>query len=68
MTRQILFFLPLLLLFPLIFMKLGGQGIDGIMYVGPVADFLSAVVSIVIIVFMFKKFDRLKTEVYHPAV
>ena len=38
LTRQILFLLPLILLFPLFL------GIDGIMYAGPVADCLAAVV------------------------
>lgn len=39
LTRQIIFLLPLLLAFP-VFM-----GIDGIMYAGPVADFLAAAVT-----------------------
>ncbi len=39
LTRQIIFLLPLLIAFPLIF------GIDGIMYAGPSADFLAAVVT-----------------------
>lgn len=39
LTRQIIFLLPLLILFPLF------MGIDGIMYAGPVADCLAAVVS-----------------------
>lgn len=39
LTRQIIFLLPLLVVFPLIF------GIDGIMYAGPSADFLAAVVT-----------------------
>ena len=43
LTRQILFLLPLLLIFPLF------MGIDGIMYAGPVADFLAAVVTVVMI-------------------
>jgi len=36
LTRQIIYLLPLLLLFPLFL------GIDGLMYAGPVADFLAA--------------------------
>ena len=32
LTRQILFLLPLIVIFPLIF------GIDGVMYAGPIAD------------------------------
>lgn len=39
LTRQIIFLLPLLLVFPLF------MGIDGIMYAGPVADCLAAAVS-----------------------
>ena len=39
LTRQILFLLPLIVIFPLFL------GIDGIMYAGPIADFVAAVVS-----------------------
>lgn len=39
LTRQIIFLLPLLVVFPLVF------GIDGIMYAGPSADLLAAVVT-----------------------
>lgn len=38
LTRQILFLLPLIVIFPLF------MGIDGIMYAGPIADCLAAVV------------------------
>ena len=41
LTRQIIFLLPLIVIFPLIW------GIDGIMYAGPVADITAAVLSIV---------------------
>ena len=40
LTRQIIFFLPFLIILPRFF------GIDGILYTGPVADFLSAIVTI----------------------
>lgn len=43
LTRQILFLLPLLLLFPLFL------GMDGIMYAGPVADCVAAVVCAVMV-------------------
>lgn len=43
LTRQILFLLPLLLIFPLF------MGIDGIMYAGSIADLLAAVVTIIMI-------------------
>ena len=38
--RQILFLLPLIIIFPLF------VGIDGIMYAGPVADLMAAIVAI----------------------
>jgi len=50
LTRQILFLLPLLVIFPLF------MGIDGIMYAGPVADCAAAVVAAVMVVLQFKKF------------
>lgn len=48
LTRQILFLLPLILIFPLF------MGIDGIMYAGPVADILAAVICTVLIVKEYK--------------
>lgn len=39
LTRQMIFLLPLLIIFP------GFLGIDGIMYAGPIADFMAAVVA-----------------------
>ena len=43
LTRQIIFLLPLLIIFPLF------MGIDGIMYAGPVADFLAATVNLIMV-------------------
>ncbi len=43
LTRQILFLLPLILTLPL------STGIDGIMYAGPIADFLAAVTASIMI-------------------
>ena len=43
LTRQIIFLLPLLILFPMI------MGIDGIMYAGPIADFVAGVIAIYMI-------------------
>ncbi|MDE7104476.1 MAG: MATE family efflux transporter [Ruminococcus sp.] len=48
LTRQILFFIPILLILPLFF------GIDGIIYTGPVADLLSAIFAIIMTVYEFK--------------
>ena len=60
LTRQIIFWLPLLIVMPIVFMHFGGEGIDGMMYSTPVADALAAIVSILMIRSVFKK--DLKTE------
>lgn len=52
LTRQILFLLPLLIVLPLI------MGIDGIMYAGPVADFLAALVSAVFLTAELRKMGK----------
>ncbi|MDE7364619.1 MAG: MATE family efflux transporter [Ruminococcus sp.] len=57
LTRQILFFIPILLILPHI---LGG--IDGVIYTGPVADLLSAVVAVAMILYEFKLMRRLETN------
>ena len=44
LTRQIIFLLPLLLIFPYL------SGIDGVMYTAPIADLAAASVSIVMVV------------------
>lgn len=43
LTRQIIFLLPLIVILLLI------MGIDGIMYAGPIADGLAAVVAVIMI-------------------
>ena len=43
LTRQVIFLIPLVLIFPIFL------GIDGVMYAGPIADFLAAVVSAVMV-------------------
>ena len=48
LTRQIIFFMPLLILLPMAF------AIDGITYAGPVADVLSAVVAVIMAIGEFK--------------
>lgn len=55
LTRQCICFIPLLLVMPLIFTQLGYEGIDGIMYVAPISDFLAAVLSLIVIKKVFKK-------------
>ena len=49
LTRQIIFLLPLLLLFPLF------TGIDGIVYAGPAADLMAALTSIVMVTAEFRR-------------
>ncbi len=48
LTRQIIFLLPLIIIFPLYI------GIDGVMYAGPVADFMAAATGIVLVYFELK--------------
>lgn len=48
LTRQIIFLLPLILIFP-VFM-----GIDGVMYAGPIADTAAALVAISLAVYQLK--------------
>lgn len=49
LTRQIIFLLPLLIFLPI------WIGIDGIMYAGPIADFMAAVVGSIMVVAELKK-------------
>lgn len=54
LTRQIIFLLPLLLIFPYFF------GIDGVMYTASIADLAAASVSIVMVVREFKIMAKLQ--------
>ena len=54
LTRQIIFLLPLLLIFPYFF------DIDGVMYTAPIADLAAASVSIVMVVREFKIMAKLQ--------
>ncbi len=56
LTRQIIFFLPLLIIFPMIW------GIDGVMYVGPVADALAVTVTIIMLALEFRDLHRKEQE------
>ena len=56
LTRQILFLLPLIVIFP-IFM-----GIDGVMYAGPIADVAAAVVCGVFTVKELRELSRLNSQ------
>lgn len=54
LTRQTLFLLPLIAILPLF------MGMDGIMFAGPIADFMAAVVAIVMVKISFKKLQNRK--------
>ena len=54
LTRQIIFFVPTLLILPIFF------GIDGILYVGPIADALSAAVAIGLAIYEFRLMSQLQ--------
>lgn len=51
LTRQVLFLLPLIFIFPLF------MGIDGVMYAGPIADAAAAVIAIV---FAYRQLKKMK--------
>lgn len=57
LTRQILFLLPLIIIFPMI------MGIDGIMYAGPIADFSAALVAALMLI---REVRKMKSE--NPAL
>ena len=54
LTRQIIFLLPLIVIFPLFL------GVDGIMYAGPIADFIAAMVSMILIYKEFGNINKLE--------
>ncbi len=56
LTRQILFLLPLIIIFPIY------MGIDGVLYAGPVADFVTVVLTVYFVYKQFKVLDQLSTE------
>lgn len=61
LTRQILFFLPALLILSYIF------GIDGILYTGPIADFVSSVTAILMAFYEFRDMKRLEQQTLPAA-
>ena len=56
LTRQIIFFIPLLLILPHF------MGIEGCIYCGPIADFLAAVVTIIMAFLEFKNMPKTNGE------
>lgn len=53
-TRQLMFVIPLMLILPLFI------GIDGVIYAGPISDFLACMIALVFIYFEFRKIDKMK--------
>ena len=54
LTRQVIFLLPLILIFPLF------MGIDGVMYAGPIADGAAALAALACAVRELRKMRRLE--------
>ena len=54
LTRQLLFILPLLVVLPMI------MGIQGILYAGPIADLMAAVVTVIMARLEFKAMRKLE--------
>lgn len=53
MTRQILFFIPLVLIFPMLW------GIDGVMYAAPIADCAALILAVTLAAHEMRSMDRL---------
>lgn len=62
LTRQIIFFLPLILLMPMLFIHLGKDGIDGIMFTAPISDCLAAIVSLIMVRIIFNNFTQMNSD------
>ena len=60
LSRQILFFIPALLLLPVLFGNLGLPPIYGVYAVFPVSDFCSAIISGTFVLGEFRKWKKLK--------
>ena len=56
LTRQFIYLLPLILIFPRIW------GIDGIMYAGPIADTLAAITAVILLRSEMKSMNKLMNE------
>ena len=56
LTRQILFLIPLIIILPKF------MGIDGIMYAGPIADIVAAIVTLVLAYYELNNLKKLQSE------
>jgi Na+-driven multidrug efflux pump len=52
MIRDIICFIPLIIILPLFF------GIDGILYAAPCADFIAMIVAVILTIIYFKSLSR----------
>ena len=57
LTRQIIFLLPLIVIFPMV------MGIDGIMYTAPVADFMAATLAVIFVIKEMKHMREMEMAV-----
>lgn len=58
LTRQIIFLLPLIVILPILFILVGLQGVDGIMYSAPIADCAAAIISLIVVRKVFESFEK----------
>lgn len=56
LTRQVIFLLPLIVIFPMM------MGIDGILYAGPIADFMAFIVTLIMITIEFRRYFNTKQK------
>ena len=56
LTRQIIFFIPVLLILPKF------MGIDGILYTGPICDFLSGIVAAAMTIYEFRVMTKMSAQ------
>lgn len=61
MTRQILFLVPLVIIFPFFL------GVDGVMYAGPIADGAAGILAICLVRRELKKMSLLSSEALHDT-
>lgn len=57
LTRQVIFLLPLILIFPMF------MGIDGVMYAGPIADGAAALVAVGFALYQMKEMRKKEGKV-----
>ncbi len=62
LTRQIIFFIPLVLILPLFY------GIQGVVYAGPVADVLTTVITLLMAFGEFAAMKKLEKPIGEPAL